>query len=296
MPSSLTIRIADVCLAASVLQDDLQLEACYPDVRFLVDGVTPDFEFEVRVGLIEDLSSAPLVFRGRDVWQLRQVPGGSVLLFGGDRYKPHDRSLFIPDSPVRGRLTVAPDCPALEAAPGGGRRMDPFAFPATELVLYWHLAKHGGLFVHGSGVDYRGAGRLFCGVSGVGKSTMARIALSDGGTVLNDDRIGISREPGGFVLHGTPWHGTAEYHRPARAPLGSVYFLEHGATNEARRLSHGEAFARLAAAACPPCFSHDHMRGVVETYETLVTSVPCYHLKFLPDCSVLEAIADTLAE
>jgi hypothetical protein len=296
MPSSLTIRIADVCLAASVLQDDLQLEASHPDVRFLVDGATPDFEFEVLVGQIEDLSSAPLLFRGRVVWELRQVPGGSVLLFGGDRYTPHDRSLFIPDTPVPGRLTVAPHSPCLEAVPGGVLRMDPFVFPATELVLYWHLAKHGGIFVHGSGVDYRGAGRLFCGVSGVGKSTMARLALSDGGTVLNDDRIGITRGPEGFVLHGTPWHGTAEYHRPARAPLGSVYFLEHGATNEVRRLTDAEAFARVAAAACPPCFSHDLMEGVVETYEALVSSVPCYHLKFLPDLSVLEAIADTLSE
>jgi hypothetical protein len=81
------------------------------------------------------------------------------------------------------------------------------------------LAMEGGFQLHASSAIRNGHAFLFAGVSGAGKTTMARLAPSDA-LVLTDEISYIRRIAGGYRAYGTPFAG--ELARPganASAPL-----------------------------------------------------------------------------
>ncbi|NSW58529.1 MAG: hypothetical protein HPY44_21165 [Armatimonadetes bacterium] len=98
----------------------------------------------------------------------------------------------------------------------------------------------------------------------------------------------------GPVLHGTPWHGTATYHRPDSVPLNAMFFIEHGDSNRLSRLGHIEASARLMAASCPPYYSSELMQRAVAACENAAARVPAYRLAFVPEPSVVDVVREAV--
>jgi len=45
-------------------------------------------------------------------------------------------------------------------------------------------------------------------------------------SILSDDRIAVRKRHGCFYVYGTPWHGTAEFVSPEKAPLSGLFFLK----------------------------------------------------------------------
>jgi hypothetical protein len=83
----------------------------------------------------------------------------------------------------------------------------------------------------------------FCGRSGAGKSTMARLwrRLAPQARLLSDDRIVLRPSGTGVRAWGTPWHGEGGFAAPDWGPLGAVFFLRHGRTTRLRPLFPAEA-------------------------------------------------------
>ena len=152
-------------------------------------------------------------------------------------------------------------------------------------MTYWRLAQEGGLGLHAAGVVTDGEGVLFSGVSGAGKSTISELWMSEGATVLSDDRIGIRPDGDGYRMYGTPWHGTLRVCDPGTAPLRAIFFIEHGQSNEADRMDEATACATSIARAFPPYFSAEDMSLALEAAAGIVAAVPCYAMKFVPDAS-----------
>ena len=72
---------------------------------------------------------------------------------------------------------------------GSGDETDPFEYPLDGLILYYLTVISGDIMIHASGVNHDGHGYIFSGVSGKGKSTMAKLWDDYGARVIHDDRL-----------------------------------------------------------------------------------------------------------
>lgn len=291
MLRDLHICIAGMTTRAWTRQEHISLHCPSPEDRFVVDAQPPDLSFEVSVGPLPETSSSPLIFRGRQIWSLVQDGEALCFRYGNERSGiAFDRVLrMLPDG--TGTLTVLPAEGSTAEDP---QMVNPFEFPGLELLLYREAAVRGGGFFHGSGLVFEGRGCLFCGLSGSGKSTLTGLLHAAGADVLNDDRVGLFPDCQTARMHGTPWHGTAEYHRPDKSPLHAAFFIEHGTSNRLEELSRLEASARLMAASCPPYYSRELTERAVAACEDVAARVRCYRLAFLPDSSVVEVVRGAL--
>jgi hypothetical protein len=164
----------------------------------------------------------------------------------------------------------------------------PLDYPLDELVMINLLARGRGVEVHGCGViDRDGAGYLFAGQSGAGKSTIARFWHEQGATILSDDRMILRLRDDQVWMYGTPWHGEKRFACPASAPLARLFFLQHGAAHQVHRPSGARAAARLFACSFPPFHDQAGLDFTVGLLARIVDLVPCFELTFGPDASVV---------
>lgn len=294
--AELTIRVAGISVRAHPAQPEVSLHVSEAEGRFLDSSHEPNLNLQVVVGDVARRTDGEALFTAGDSWRL--LPEGRLLRLELSRQPNTDRPIRVLClDPVQGvgNLTVAPQpYPGLVVSPHGFR-VNPFQIPLLELLVCWQLAERGGACLHSSAVALGDSGCLFAGVADSGKTTIATLLQDVGGTILSDDRVGVTSEGGGFVIHGTPWHGTPALSEPLCAPLRAIFLIEHGERNEAREIRGAKACAELLAVACPPYFSHELMERTVATCAAITEAVQCYRLRFLPDERVVEVVGDIVA-
>lgn len=108
------------------------------------------------------------------------------------------------------------------------------------------LMRYGVLSLHSASVLTDNGVILFCGRSGVGKSTQAELwRVSEGSTVLNGDRNALTVTENGAIAHGLPFCGTSGICRSYDLPLRAVVALEQSDKNAIRHLSGIDALKAL---------------------------------------------------
>lgn len=234
------------------------------------------------------------LFDSGGTWRAHGV-GRSALLYvfrppRGDG--PPARGLLVDTRRRRGTLFLPPS--RWSTARGFA-----LSYPLDELLLQHHLARRDGFVMHACGVELDGGALLFAGVSGAGKTTLARLwagaRARPRARVLSDDRLIVRRRGRGFVAFGTPWHGSGRYAAPDGRPLRAVFFLEQAAASEVRCLTLADATARLFALTFPPLWEATGVARVLDTCAALAARVPCHVLRFRPDASALAAVRAALA-
>ena len=131
---------------------------------------------------------------------------------------------------------------------------------------------------------------LFAGVSGVGKTTISRLAPPDA-TLLTDEISYLRREADGYFAYGTPFAGElAKPGENVRAPLAAIYLLAQGPENRIDPVADGDALR--AVLRCVLFFAHDSelVGHVFDSVCNLVQRVPVRRLTFVPDSRVWELI------
>ena len=160
--------------------------------------------------------------------------------------------------------------------------------PLSQLLVVEQLYRHGGLLLHASGLALEGRGLVFCGVSGAGKTTLARMLLGDGlSTVLSDDRVIVRHDGHGFAAYGTPWTGEAEVAVNQAAPLAALCFLSHGSTTALKTLSKAAALERLLPVASILWYQASAVEEQLSVCQHLLDTTPAYELQFTTDSSAL---------
>jgi hypothetical protein len=155
---------------------------------------------------------------------------------------------------------------------GAGRvRMSPISLDAALRVIWSALLpREDALLVHSCGLRHAAIGVVFPGVSGQGKTTLARKA-PDADDVLSDELIVIRRSPAGdgWRVHGTPfWGDFARGGLSMRSwPLRAVAFLAQRDRVQMTPVTSSEATLRLLE--CMLCFQTD--RATVARNLALVT-------------------------
>lgn len=210
------------------------------------------------------------------------------------------------------------------------QRANPYAIDAVLRILHsLILARTGGFLVHAASAVRNGRAFVFAGVSGTGKTTLARLAPRDV-ALLTDEISYISPgsrtqtpRPGArspepkpsiarseskigdsdpqnpipksvapaFQAFGTPFAGElACIGRNVRAPLGSLFLLEQGLENRIEALSEAEAARELLRHVLFFARDEELVRILFQTVLDFVTRVPVRRLVFARDPRVWELI------
>jgi energy-coupling factor transporter ATP-binding protein EcfA2 len=170
------------------------------------------------------------------------------------------------------------------------------SYPLDELLFQHHLAHAGGLVLHACGVAIGGRAVLFCGRSGAGKTTIARLfrrAFPEA-TVLSDDRIVIRRAGRHWRAFGTPWHGSGRFASARSCPVAAVVFLKKSRATRLAPIPVTAAAVRLLAQSFPPLWEREGVARSLRTATAMAASVPAYLLRFEPDRGAVEAVVDGL--
>jgi hypothetical protein len=172
---------------------------------------------------------------------------------------------------------------------GTGKDTDPMEYPLDGLILYYLTVIKGDIFIHASGVNNFGRGYLFSGISGRGKSTMARLWDQSGAKVIHDDRLIIRINGNGYKMFNTPVYKNDE---PCESHLSRIFLLEHGKKNEIIPVKGAAGVSMIMA----NCIQHNWDPQIVArllgSVSIMCTSIPAARLFFRPDRSVIDHILE----
>src|ERR1035437_7803911 len=152
------------------------------------------------------------------------------------------------------------------------------------------LARKGGFLVHASSVIRNGRAFLFSGVSGAGKTTMARLAPADA-AMLTDEISYVTRRDGRDFAVGTPFFGElARVGENMSAPIEAVYLLAKGPENKIEPIVGADAVRGLLGNILFFARDPEFVRMVFDAAFDFVSQVPVRRLTFVPDARVWELI------
>lgn len=229
---------------------------------FLGSVARPDYVFDVQLQAPEGISpdEDASVFRRDDLWCLQR----------GDfraEWDPAARRGWIRQSP------------------------NPYSLDSVLRIVHTLLlAREGGMLMHASSAVRAGRAYVFAGVSGVGKTTISRLAPSDV-HLLTDEMSYLRREDDGYFAYGTPFSG--ELGRPGenlRAPLGGIFLLRQGPENCIDAVSPADAVRGLLANILFFAQDRELVQAVFASAVELAARVPVRRLTFLPDARVWDLI------
>jgi len=143
-----------------------------------------------------------------------------------------------------------------------------------------------GLLLHAVGIEWRGAGYVFCGPSGAGKTTVARLAQGVA-QVLCDENVVVRLEDDRPWLHSTPFWGHSTppaliARKQRRLPLQAIYFLRHAPDFAVTRLLAGQAITALLLTEKVATERVASAEAWLAAAQRLIDQVPVYQLDFRP--------------
>ena len=165
-------------------------------------------------------------------------------------------------------------------------RLLEFSLSNSMMLLYtFNTTPYDTLMIHASVIAYEGAGYVFLGRSGTGKSTHSRLWLNniEGTWLLNDDNPVIRVEDGKVNVYGTPWSGKTPCYKNVVLPLGGVVRLSQAPYNKISRLMPLNAYASLMPACSCMRWDRGSTDALHRTVEKVIKVVKGWHLECLPD-------------
>ena len=172
---------------------------------------------------------------------------------------------------------------------GAQDETDPFEYPLDSLILYYLTVINGDIMIHASGVNISGHGYLFSGVSGKGKSTMARLWDEAGARVIHDDRLILRNTGGVYKMFNTPVYNNDE---PRESILDRIYIIEHGAENMLVQLKGANAVTQIMANCIQHNWGADIIARLLGSISIMCGTVPTAKLFFKPDRSIIDLIRE----
>ena len=148
--------------------------------------------------------------------------------------------------------------------------------------------------IHSSSVAVDGGVILFCGRSGIGKSTQASLwAKHENALILNGDRNALTLADSGTFAHGLPFCGTSGICRRYDLPLRAVVALEQSPENSVARLSGAFALRTLtnnALGIFPGWLGGKRL----ELFLSAAERIPIYKLSCTPDVRAVRTLKNAL--
>jgi len=170
--------------------------------------------------------------------------------------------------------------------------VSPFSLDSVLRIMHTLLlARRGGFLVHALSAVRNGRAFLFAGVSGAGKTTMARLAPPDV-FLLTDEISYVTAQGNQYSAVGTPFFGElARVGENLRAPIACLYLLAKGRENKIEPVVGSDAVRSLLTNILFFANEPELVNMVFEAAYSFVARVPVRRLTFVPDSRVWEMIA-----
>lgn len=161
-------------------------------------------------------------------------------------------------------------------------------YPMCSLILYHITLIEPVLMIHASGVYDGQHGRLFSGISGVGKSTMARIWSEQGAQVIQDDRLLLRYVEGkGWKMYSSPM---LHAQNSLEAPLHELYFLKQGPSFIKSPLSTVSATTKIYSNSMVQTYDAKHITHHLHHSKQLAQDLKIFELESRPESEVVDFI------
>jgi len=169
--------------------------------------------------------------------------------------------------------------------------LQPYAIDGVLRIIHsLELAKSGGFLMHSASVVRNGRAFLFGGISGAGKTTIARLAPPDV-TILTDEISYVRRDEEGYHAFGTPFAGELGIAgESVAAPIAALYLLAKGKDDRTCLMAPGLAASRLLRNILFFAKDDDLVKKLFDTACEFISRVPVYELTFRPDAEVWSLI------
>jgi len=158
-------------------------------------------------------------------------------------------------------------------------------------------ARGSGLIAHACAfATCHGEGVLCPGVSGTGKTTLARLIArqGDGPAMLTDDRAVVTLGEGGLSVWGSPWPGAARIAGSGPARLTTVMFIRHGAKMALRDIRPSDAFRRIVNTVSMPLWEPARCGRALEIIDAIVTTARLVEATYPPTAAAADWLIGAL--
>jgi hypothetical protein len=167
--------------------------------------------------------------------------------------------------------------------------IDPLEYPLDGLVLYYLTVIYGDILIHASGINNAGHGYIFSGVSGKGKSTIARLWENSGAVVIHDDRLILRRIENSYHMFNTPVYNNDE---PDESVLNKIFIIEHGISNKLVPVKGAKAISLVMANCIQHNWGQDIIARLLASVSEMCAIIPVVKLSFQPEKSVVDYILE----
>jgi|WetSurMetagenome_2_1015567.scaffolds.fasta_scaffold246203_1 hypothetical protein len=286
---TVTIKVADVVLTAVSRHPAIDLTLSEPHLSFQITSDRADISFHYLGAAIPPYQHTQLIFDSGGSYRIYQEADRYLIPLGlGECTRLAAFDLGFTQGEVY--------CSFPQDAGGSPSPLTIYLFehPLDQLALVNYLARAQGALLHSSGLICDDQGWLFVGMSGAGKSTIAKIWQAAGGKILGDDRIVLRRQNGLLHIHGTPWPGELGVASPDSAPLKNIFFLEKSPRNFIRPLPPMEVVTRLVAGSFLPLYNKQGMAAILDFFSQVISDIPCYELGFVPEAGVIDFLREAV--
>lgn len=137
---------------------------------------------------------------------------------------------------------------------------------------------------HAALVRTKAGGILFCGPSGIGKSTQAELWCREGlGSLINGDRPILGKRNGIWTGWGSPYAGSSKCYVNQSCPLAALVLLEQAPACSIRRPGFPEAFRRVFYAVTVNPWNPGFLSAAMDLAEDLAKNVPVFVFACTPE-------------
>lgn len=180
----------------------------------------------------------------------------------------------------------------------GGKHKNPMDYiigPFGEIIFRNRILFHQGLVLHAAAIEWEEQGILFCGPSGMGKTTQAELWKKyKGAKMINADRPALRIIGNTPYVYGTLWNGSSKRYKNKSVPLNAIVMLEQAVNNVVTGLEGREAARMLLPRCFLPYYQPEIMDLALSNLENIIALVPVYHLKCRPDKEAVELVYQCL--
>lgn len=143
-----------------------------------------------------------------------------------------------------------------------------------------YLIQHqSGLLIHSSCVIDHGAAHMFAGVSGVGKSTVARLSYPR--PLLSDEATLIKISPGAINVYNSPFRSDIHATGGGKpSPLKSIQLLHQDSQDQRTRTTQEKGLKQLLERTFYWPHTDKDLQTIHELLKRIVEQVPVYDLSF----------------
>ena len=157
------------------------------------------------------------------------------------------------------------------------------------------LLKFQAFQLHSSVIEWNGKGILFSAPSGTGKSTQAELWKKyKKANIVNGDKAIIRKKENTYWVYGSPYAGTSKIYTTYSVPIQAIIVLEQDLNNHIEKLEKANAFKEIYKESTVNAWNPVFVNCFSDLLLDLITKVPVYKLRCLPNREAVELVEDTL--